>query len=76
MKELLDEIQLLKPEAQPNQGFMKQLEELYQEETKPINSYKCFKCRKTLFSDINVNLAHKYTPKQVYDHKRKGKVTF
>jgi len=32
--------------------------------------YKCAKCRKTIFSDLNIDDYHQYTPKQQYSFKR------
>jgi predicted protein tyrosine phosphatase len=61
----------LKPDINPNEGFLAKLEFFEKIVNKPIeNCYKCSICRKTLFDDSNIDLAHEYTPKKNYSYKR------
>ena len=47
------------------------------EQPQPLlkNVYKCKKCRKTIFNDLDIDTEHVFLPKQQYSHKRYKKVS-
>src|SRR5690349_6388717 len=57
-----ERLKSIKPDLNPNEGFIEKLK-LFEKRlnTNVEFSYKCGKCRKTLFTDVNVDFEHFYT---------------
>jgi dual specificity phosphatase 12 len=65
----------LKPDIQPNNGFMEQLRLFDKQVNKVVeNVYKCSVCRKNIFDDSNIDFTHEFSPKEHYSYKRFKKV--
>ncbi len=61
----------LKPDIEPNEGFIEKLKLLDKMNNRLLEfTYKCTVCRRTLFDDTDINFQHEYTPKKNYSYKR------
>jgi hypothetical protein len=71
LEEAVKFLRSLKPDINPNNGFMERLETFEKNHNRVIEYvYKCSICRKTLFDDSNIDFEHEFSPKKNYSYKR------